>query len=367
MSNGSDKTVHLDCIDGVKGLAACVIAFFLHYQHFSMPPQVPFFNVFRVSYENGFFMVELFFMLSGFGMSIGYVNKILNRQISFGVYMGKRIRKLYPLFLLSTFIVAVLEFIIHSSSGELFVYQNYDLYHLILNLLLLQNGVLETAWSFNSPSWVISVLVVMYVLLYLVCYYSKSISRVVAVFAVLAIVGCVIILSEINAPIVNELMGRGLACFSIGVIMYGIYRNIDLFNAKLLSYCFLFFLAFSYYLFRIQKMEYIGNARMFIILGAAPMIIICILSIKWLNSFLSLKPFVLLGKISFSIYLLHFPIQCCFKFIDTNIISLDFSSWKIWLLYIISTITISVIYSFVISEKYESCLHRIIIKNNSLS
>ena len=55
---GRDK--HLDCIDGIKGLGACIIAFLWHYQHFIMPPDVPLYRIFPVLYENGYIFVELF-------------------------------------------------------------------------------------------------------------------------------------------------------------------------------------------------------------------------------------------------------------------------------------------------------------------
>ena len=132
---------HLYCIDGLKGVCACIIAFIWHYRHFMRPPTAPFFSLFPVMYQYGDKLVELFFALSGFGMMLGYGRKILNHDISFQNYILRRLRKIYPLFFLSTTIVAVLELILHKHTGNFFVYGNYDLYHFLLNLLLLQNGV----------------------------------------------------------------------------------------------------------------------------------------------------------------------------------------------------------------------------------
>ena len=67
--NNAPKKLHLGAIDGMKGIGACIIAFFWHYQHFKPQDGSPFFSAFPMSYKYGSFMVELFFMLSGFRKS----------------------------------------------------------------------------------------------------------------------------------------------------------------------------------------------------------------------------------------------------------------------------------------------------------
>lgn len=347
---------HLECIDGIKGIACFIIAFFWHYRHFCKPPDVPFFNIFQVSYKYGYLLVELFFMLSGFGMMSGYGRRVLDHEITFPEYIMKRIKKLYPLFLLSTFIVIILEILIHHKAGEFFVYQNFDLYHLVLNLLLLQNGLLETGWSFNSPSWVISVLIILYALFYLICYHSKRSSVVYYLFAMCAILGCIIKLSDISGPLINELIGRGLSSFSVGVLMTGIYKQFDSFNSKRLGYFFLTFIGVTYFLLRTGRTYYVGNLMMLVIIGIAPMTLFCALSIPWISRLLSLKPFVLLGKISIAVYLLHFPVQCLIMCINDYAVPLSFSSCYIWMLYVFITLCLAGLYVFVISRSYESCL-----------
>lgn len=71
------------CLDSIKGGAACIIAFGYHYRHFRPQDVSPFYNIIPVSYDYGWLMVELFFMLSGFGMMLGYSDKILKHVISF--------------------------------------------------------------------------------------------------------------------------------------------------------------------------------------------------------------------------------------------------------------------------------------------
>lgn len=163
-----DKDSWVKSIDGLKGICAFLIAFVWHYQHFVPLNAVPFYPLLRVSSDYGMLYVEYFFLLSGFGMMHGYGKRVTGREISFCAFMGRRIGKIYPLFLLTTGIVVLLQTIVLRKTGSTFVYQNHDLYHLVLNVLLLQNGIFETGWSMNSPSWTISVLMPLYILFYAV-------------------------------------------------------------------------------------------------------------------------------------------------------------------------------------------------------
>lgn len=343
-------------IDGLKGISICLIAFVWHYQHFVAPELAPYFNILKVYYLFGDRVVELFFMLSGFGMMLGYGNRIINRNISFSDYIKRRLVRLYPLFVLTTSIVIVLEILIYKNQGMTFVYPNFDMYHLVLNLLLLQNGAVETGWSFNSPSWVISVLVLIYAIFYFVCYKNGDEKKAYYSFGVLTLIGATMTLCDARKPMFNSLLGRGLTCFSIGVILYGIYVRRSSFNAIFLGVIFQFFLLAIYVLMNKQMMEAVGNVPMLVAFGVAPMIIFCSFSVPYIRTVLSLRPFVFLGKISIAIYLFHFPIQCLLYYINIKYIDMNYSSRKVWMIYILLTIMVSIIYTFFISKKYESLL-----------
>lgn len=68
----SDLREKIKSIDGLKGVAACMIAFVWHYQHFAPQAGYPFYCVFKPFYDYGDSVVEIFFMLSGLGMVLGY-------------------------------------------------------------------------------------------------------------------------------------------------------------------------------------------------------------------------------------------------------------------------------------------------------
>lgn len=77
-------------IKSLQGLRV-LFALMVFYHHFTKPQIAQF----------GLCAVAAFFMLSGFVMSAGYRNKVLSGSFCFKDYFRKRIRKIYPVYLLS--------------------------------------------------------------------------------------------------------------------------------------------------------------------------------------------------------------------------------------------------------------------------
>lgn len=342
------------CIDILKFAAACIVAFVWHYQHFAPTEGSPFVNLFVFSYPNGWVMVELFFMLSGFGMVLGYANKVMNHEISFTNYMGKRLQKIYPLFFLTLVLVVILEFLYKAKMGETFVYPNFDLYHFFLNLVLCQNGVFVTDWSFNSPSWCISICFILYIILYIVFYHSKDIKVAVYKFAGLGLLASFILGMGWNYPILNSQVARGLICFSIGVVLAYFYQNEDRINTKIIGYLSLVVLMICYIMFRNNPVG-INNFQMLFILFLSPMIILSTLYVPWINKLFSLRFFRYLGSLSMEIYLFHFIVQCAIRNIDIYWgLGLNYSARKVWVVYVLATLLVSVIYKHLFAKLNES-------------
>lgn len=341
------------CLESLKGIGACVVAFAWHYQHFS-PSSSPFYNLIPVSYNYGWLMVELFFMLSGFGMMIGYKDKIQNHQISFEEYFIKRLFRLYPLFFITLLIVTFLQFFYIARIGEPFTYPNFDVYHFILNLLCIQDGIVGTEWSFNAPSWCISICLFCYIIFYYCVYISKRESEIYYKLVILALIGSSALILNVNYPLFNTLMGRGVLCFSIGAILAGIYEKKNKFNTTMIGHLFLIILVCIYAVLRLGKIEIIGNLQMTFILGIAPLIIMCVLFVPWLKQILEKKPFTLLGSLSIHIYLFHFPVQCFIRILDEYCnLNLNYASKIVWLLYIILVLLVSII-----SKKISEMTHK---------
>ena len=347
---------HLGAIDGLKGIGACIIAFFWHYQHFSPPDGSPFFSLFPMCYKYGSFMVELFFMLSGFGMMIGYSERVIGRSIGFREFIVKRLRRIYPPFLFFTLLTAVLEAAYYHRCGDTFVYGNFDIQHLIYNLLLMQDGFFGKDWSFDAPSWCISICMLCYLIFYFILYRVKNERHACYAFFGTALLGTTITLSGLNYPIWNELVGRGIACFSAGAILCTVYRNRERFRYQRLGYVCLAAVIVSYLVLRFRP-EFMGDFRMAFILGIAPAMILSALFIPWLGKILSIRPLTYLGSLSIVIYLVHFPVQCAVKLVDEYAgLGLNYSTKAVWLSYAAAVMISALLYRLFIAKAAEKAV-----------
>lgn len=113
--------------------------------------------------RNGFLMVELFFVLSGFVIYTAYANKIRNKKDLFR-FQFLRFGRLYPVHLLFLLLFLALEFLklfaakyYHISSPNSTPFDLNSFQAFTAHLFLVQAiGVLDYVGSFNSPSWSIS-------------------------------------------------------------------------------------------------------------------------------------------------------------------------------------------------------------------
>lgn len=358
--NSANKT-DTKCLGFLRFLAACVIAFFWHYQHFGNNFQYPFSSVFHWSYNYGYLMVELFFALSGFGMFLGYADRIAAHQISFKDYILKRLKKLYPLFLFSLLLVTVLQSVHLFLYRDTFVYQHFDLYYFFLNLILCQCGLFCTDFSYNGPAWSITVFFILYVIFYLIVYHAKSTKIAAYSFVGVFFMGIFIRSQPTQSCFLfNDNVARGLVCFPIGVLLAALYRKSERMHTAPLGYISLFIVLTIYACYRFS-VEVIEEITMLFILFVIPAIILSILFVPRLNQLFSLKPFQYLGSLSFEIYLLHFSVQLLLRNIEQPVnFHPDYSKPYYLLLYFGATIITAIVYKELISKRMSKFLSRLI-------
>ena len=162
-------------LDALRGLAALTVVFW-HWPHFwsgdqlasrLSPDALPLYPILAPLYAYGWIAVDMFFVLSGFVFFWKYAAAIGERRIGVGQFALLRFARLYPLHLLALVLVAILQAAYSARFGSAFVFANNDAYHLLLNLVMAEAWGLEQGFSFDGPAWSVSIEILLYAIFFL--------------------------------------------------------------------------------------------------------------------------------------------------------------------------------------------------------
>lgn len=168
-----DGTRHFYWLDLVRGCASLTILVW-HYQHFyyqtaGKNPIVysrdvqPLYSALSLLYNDGYFAVQLFWVISGFVFAAVYANAPTSGR----EFFVNRLARLYPLHFATLVVVALLQALSFGLYNEFQIYENNDAYHFVLNLLFISHWGFEAGDSFNAPIWSVSVEVFIYIVFWL--------------------------------------------------------------------------------------------------------------------------------------------------------------------------------------------------------
>jgi peptidoglycan/LPS O-acetylase OafA/YrhL len=303
-------------LDGLRGIAALSVVVF-HWCHFYLPynregigyigEQQPFFGQLSFIYLNGGGAVNLFFCLSGFVFFWLYEKQIADGTTSFAEFSLLRFSRLYPLHFATLLLVAFGQAVHVSLTKTAFVYNFNDPYRFLLNLAFASAWGFDQVPSFNGPVWSVSIEVLLYGIFFLVC--RQGITRVPALFALSFGVGGVV--STFNLP-----LGNGLACFFIGGLAFRAYAVLveKKINDQTLVVV-LILASMAWWLtvlgagdtarFETGKYDFVPRLFPIYVLYPLTLIAAALAETRWKFG----KRFSLLGDISYSMYLIHFPLQ----------------------------------------------------------
>jgi peptidoglycan/LPS O-acetylase OafA/YrhL len=147
-----------------------------HYRHFAyvadkpvdlVRDRLPLYGLLRPFYEAGQYGVWVFWCVSGFIFFWKYRDAIFDRSVSGWTFFVFRLSRLYPLHIVTLIIVAILQSVYFRLNGYFFVYQNNDVHHFLLQIVMASGWGLEQGDSFDGPIWSISVEVLVYVVFFL--------------------------------------------------------------------------------------------------------------------------------------------------------------------------------------------------------
>ena len=332
-------------LDVSRGIAAyCILIF--HYTIFYNPDinlssfiknQQPFYNILFPAYEFGWIAVQFFFTISGFIFYYLYLKEINNKKISFKKFFILRFSRLYPLHFMTLNIMLILYLIFSLIDLKLFSFSEINIKHYFLNILLISSWGFENQASFNTPSWSISIEVMLYMLFFFIA--KKDIKIIYSTVTLL--------LFSIFIFYLNKLIGYGIFCFFIGGFTYLIAEKINNYKIKKINSIIILLIIFFTAIFFINQYKITEIYFKILMLTLIfPLLIIILFWIQDLNKKIGEK-ISLIGDISYSLYLIHLPIQILiFGVLQFNNIKLDFNSKIYFLSYIIIVTTISLLSYF---------------------
>ena len=299
-------------IDSFRGIAALVVVIF-HYHHFyladnekrSAIPSVetfPFTEIFESIYLYGHWAVELFWVISGFV----FYHVYLKRKSGVIEFVSFRVARLYPLHIATLIFVASLQYVSMQTVGHWQIYGNNDPFHFVLQLFLASNwSSVSHGLSYNGPIWSVSLEVAAYAFFFI----SLATIRYSPILISLAL----ILASWVLA-----------ADYPTGTL----YLSAAIFQCS----CYFFCGGLTYCLSAITYKKPSRFDGISVVL-LTPLLILAAINIKGTASYLACmsivyfatllekyfkhcpKSLLQLGDLSFSVYLVHVPLQIAFLLI----------------------------------------------------
>lgn len=293
-------------LDVLRGIAALSVVFW-HWQHFFYnggqlgdftPEQQPFFDALSLLYRHGALAVEMFFCISGFVFFWLFATSIENKTLSPLRFFSDRFSRIYPLHIVTFALVAGLQLAYVQTHTFWFVYQANDAYHALLNILLVPAWGFEKAWSFNAPAWSVSIEALLYGIFFLLCLTQK--------FRYLLIPGLIALGAYIYPDVYK--LGTGLLCFFCGGVAYiALDKAMLLVGIKRAAgvACLLATASWLY-------VGYSSSPAIYYLIGVNfPLTVMAVAATGFaFPGFM--KPLSGIGDLSYSSYLLHFPLQIIF-------------------------------------------------------
>lgn len=290
--------------------AMCVLLF--HYQHFVIYENWPgpWFDVapgaflLQPIYIFGHFAVQIFWALSGFVFFSAYYDRIRERTLTGGRFAQNRLARLYPLSIATLLIVAALQFVFFAQNGKFFIYQENTADAFFLQLFMISSWGPGYHYSFNGPVWSVSVEILIYIIFFLLI---RSRLRLIVVHLIVWPVVIILLLLGGTLPFIWALgffFAGGIA-FSISRLSTTRRRALTLAGASALA-CVVVVVAVRPVVFRVFD-DATTYRTVLLLIALIPALVL--LSLWRPKSVLLNSGAQLLGNLTYSSYLLHFPVQ----------------------------------------------------------
>ena len=311
-TQATPSTGRFDSLDALRGVAALVVVLW-HWQHFFFvgtvlplsTPKFPLQGVLAIFYKDGEIAVDLFFCISGFIFYWLYANAIATGSMSAGRFFVLRFSRLYPLHLLTLVVVAALQVDYQAQGYGYFVYAANTASNFVINLLFV-SGWVSRGFSFNAPVWSVSVEVFLYGLFFVMCRWLPISFATVLAACLFGLLGL---------PRFPTLLGRGMVSFFLGGTAALVYARLmqgrspyqwsAVLGALVTTLWAGLVLAIALAAPGVVGLDFI---RKFAVLALFPLTVLSLALWEHTRG-IKLHRLTVLGDISYSTYLWHFPLQ----------------------------------------------------------
>jgi peptidoglycan/LPS O-acetylase OafA/YrhL len=270
----------------------------------------PFFDYLSLFYTEGLYAVHMFWFISGIIFHKIYQSKIADYHITFRPFFINRFSRLYPLHVLMLILVLILQFYYFRIHHNYFIYPDNSTKSFFQNLLFIQSWG-KNKFSFNGPTWSVSIEIFVYLVFFVVadCGLMKSLRSQIAVFLFF------VILKKWELVFVSEDIVTCFYFFFAGTLFIRFFDMIKN-NSKLLLIVSIFLIAGLLFCLKppsvLEKVYAIVSGRLDIsILLFTTLVTLGFLSVfsSRFFDFIPGKYFQFFGNMTYSMYLVHFPLQ----------------------------------------------------------
>ena len=294
-----------DVLDSFRGIAAVFII--IHNIRFTdSVTELTFFL-------DGRIFVEMFFVLSGFVLTHGYAFK----PISFKSFFISRTFRIFPLHLFMLLLVLASEIIKYLAYQYGVPFNNAplagdeSLSFLVYHLFLVQSWLpFVPSTGFNNPSWSISIEYYMYMIFFVTLLFNKI--NKAYLWVLISLIRFIFLLNNFG---VYEVI-RGLSSFFLGSLMYLLYKKLYYICINISKNYFSLIEAFillSIIYILSSDMEY---KSIIATIAFALQMFVFAFEKGIISIFLKKSFFLHIGKLSYSMYLLHYFILSIIMFVS---------------------------------------------------
>ena len=210
----------------VRIIVAIGIAFFFHYMIiFGYAPGLSVEHNLDALLIFAYIGVELFFTISGFVMYMSYHSKIKSGEIGFAQYIGGRVRRIYPMMILSVIFMALAQWGSKLHYGYYSIL-NYDDGRNTFRAFILSVFGVNSDWvcdhdqySINGVTWFISIIMICYILFFAIVKLTPERKTENLCYIAIMILGMVILRYPLDKPLLYNSCGRGYLDFFLGAIL----------------------------------------------------------------------------------------------------------------------------------------------------